>query len=99
MPRSHRRRKDEVPLALGRLRGSVTSSAAYQGRAYAVRSVSGDGSTREYLCPGCAQQIPLGTPHVVVWPADGVSGLAERRHWHTRCWQTRDARPSGNAYH
>ena len=25
------------------------------------------------------------------WPAQGVGGIDERRHWHTRCWQSRHA--------
>ena len=35
--------------------------------------------------------IFVGTPHVVVWPAQGVGGIDERRHWHTRCWSARHA--------
>ncbi len=39
-------------------------------------------ATKEYLCPGCNQEIRPGTGHLVVVP------LAEpgmRRHWHTPC--------------
>ena len=28
-----------------------------------------------------------GIPHVVVWPADGLGDLTDRRHWHTPCWR------------
>ena len=48
-----------------------------------------------YRCPGCDQEIALGVPHVVVWPADdrGESGwggrVDDRRHWHTPCWNAR----------
>ena len=41
--------------------------------------------------PGCHQGIAVGTAHVVAWPAQGVGGIDERRHWHTRCWQSRHA--------
>ena len=44
------------------------------------------GATRAYLCPGCSQDVRPGVPHVVVWPADGVGGLDQRRHWHSACW-------------
>ena len=54
--------------------------------------VTGAASTRAYLCPGCQHNIALGTPHVVVWPADGMGGLDDRRHWHTPCWSARGRR-------
>jgi hypothetical protein len=38
-----------------------------------VRSISGTAATKAYRCPGCDQEIPAGTPHVVAWPAgDGA---------------------------
>src|SRR6266508_3658836 len=62
-----------------------------------VRRVSGSASAKSYRCPGCDQQIPPATPHVVAWPEDpsllsalaGGAALDERRHWHTGCWQRR----------
>ncbi|TCO18479.1 hypothetical protein EV652_11523 [Kribbella steppae] len=62
-----------------------------------VRRVSGSGSSKAYRCPGCEQQIPPATPHVVVWPENpsllaaigGAQSLDERRHWHSACWQRR----------
>jgi hypothetical protein len=95
-PSKHAR--PHVPLDVTRLQGGATRDESYRGRTWTVRSVSGASSTRAYLCPGCQQDIPPGTPHVVVWPADGVGGLEDRRHWHTGCWQRRDARPSGASY-
>ena len=66
---------------------------------WVVRSVSGAGSTKTYRCPGCDQEIKPGIPHLVAWPADteesswrGGSGLDERRHWHTPCWNARGRR-------
>ncbi|HSK58625.1 MAG TPA: hypothetical protein VK935_06180 [Actinomycetospora sp.] len=71
---------------------------------WVVRSISGTAATKSYRCPGCEQEIPAGTPHVVAWPADEPEGTGrhgaerscraeggspERRHWHTRCWQRR----------
>jgi hypothetical protein len=65
---------------------------------WVVRQVTGSAATRAYRCPGCDQQIRPATPHVVAWPAsfrdgeDEDSGLAERRHWHTACWNARGRR-------
>ncbi|MDS1270486.1 ATP/GTP-binding protein [Lipingzhangella sp. LS1_29] len=56
---------------------------------WAVRRVSGAAATKSYRCPGCAQEIPAGTPHVVAWPVDTGGGVEERRHWHTACWERR----------
>jgi hypothetical protein len=61
---------------------------------WVVRSVTGSAATKPYRCPGCDQQIPPATPHVVAWPADG-GGLDDRRHWHTGCWRSRLRRRPG----
>ncbi|GLZ48006.1 hypothetical protein Acsp06_41910 [Actinomycetospora sp. NBRC 106375] len=52
-----------------------------------VRSISGTAATKTYRCPGCQQEIPPGTSHVVAWPADEVQEDTDRRHWHTGCWR------------
>lgn len=61
---------------------------------WVVRSVPGAASAKTYRCPGCDQEIPPGTAHVVVWPAY-TPGLAERRHWHAPCWNGRLRRHTG----
>ncbi|WP_377465267.1 hypothetical protein [Populibacterium corticicola] len=47
-------------------------------------------SDKTYICPGCNHSIAPGLAHVVAWANDSLFGqdaaLAERRHWHTRCW-------------
>jgi hypothetical protein len=53
-----------------------------------VRAVPGAAATKTYRCPGCDQEIPAGTAHVVVWPAF-TSGVTDRRHWHRVCWERR----------
>ncbi len=98
MPRANRRRRDEEPLDRDRLSGSTTTTERYAGGVWNVRRISGARSTRPYLCPGCQQDIAVGTAHVVAWPAEGAGGVGDRRHWHTGCWQRRDARPAGNPY-
>ena len=89
MPRANRRRRDldSRPMA----GSSEVATESYAGKSWHVRRLSGASSSREYRCPGCHQGIAVGTPHVVAWPAHGVGGIDERRHWHTRCWQSRHA--------
>jgi hypothetical protein len=92
MPRSTRRRRDDVPLALGRLGRGGTTHETYAGQRWSVRHLSGQSSDRTYLCPGCEQDIVPGTAHVVAWPDEGVGGVGDRRHWHTSCWAARERR-------
>lgn len=56
-----------------------------------MRSVPGADAAKAYRCPGCAQLIAAGTPHVVVWPAADLDA-DDRRHWHRACWDARDRR-------
>lgn len=44
---------------------------------------------KQYLCPGCQQEIPVGTAHFVVVPLDLPD---DRRHWHKSCWKQRAKR-------
>jgi hypothetical protein len=63
--------------------------------AWRVRAVTGAAATKAYVCPGCNQTIPAGTPHVVAWPAERLGafgGPGDRRHWHTPCWAARSRR-------
>lgn len=41
-------------------------------------------ATKEYLCPGCNQEIRAGTGHIVVVP---LSEPGMRRHWHEPCFE------------
>ena len=40
--------------------------------------------------------VPSGTAHVVAWADDGQFGpdsaVADRRHWHSSCWDARTRR-------
>ncbi len=49
-------------------------------------------SRKVYTCPGCQQEIPVGTGHLVVVPV-GAADL--RRHWHRPCWENRKNRRPG----
>jgi len=93
MPRENRRRNEHRPLAAGGF--GETTTERYAGSLWTVRRVSGARATRTYLCPGCQQEVAVGTPHVVAWPADGRGDLGDRRHWHTPCWRARDRRRPG----
>lgn len=56
------------------------------GREFVVRTLRGNAEGRTYRCPGCHHTLSSGTPHLVVWPNDGMLGVEDRRHWHARCW-------------
>lgn len=59
-----------------------------------VRPLTGAASTKLYTCPGCNREIPIASPHVVVWPVEkallSTDALDERRHWHTACWERKN---------
>jgi hypothetical protein len=61
---------------------------------WVIRLVPGSASAKSYRCPGCDQEIPPGTPHLVAWPAE-LPGPSERRHWHRTCWEQRMRRRPG----
>lgn len=70
-------------------------SQSWRGEEYRVRPVTGASSAaRPYRCPGCDQLLAAGVAHLVAWPADDLDA-ADRRHWHTACWQARDRRAPG----
>ncbi|MDT0327680.1 ATP/GTP-binding protein [Nocardiopsis lambiniae] len=55
-----------------------------------IRRVIGAAAVKVYRCPGCAQEIPVGMAHVVVWRPYGDGD--DRRHWHSSCWDRRSRR-------
>ncbi len=92
MPRQNRRRSDEPAglAAEGIGRGAPRTESGPDGD-WLVRRITGAAATKTYRCPGCDQEIPPGTAHLVVWPV-GASGEQHRRHWHTPCWKARSRR-------
>jgi len=82
------------PLDLDRALGSAPRREAGPGGEWFSRRVKS--SDKTYTCPGCYQQIPPGTGHIVAWQADSIMGdaaaLEGRRHWHTGCWAGRNRR-------
>lgn len=80
-----------VPLDLERALGGQRSESGPDGE-WTVRTVRA--GAKVYLCPGCSQQIPIGTEHVVAWPTDPLigGGPDQRRHWHASCWTARGRR-------
>jgi hypothetical protein len=85
-------------LDLERARRGVDLVETWQDEQWRVRMVPGSAAVKSYRCPGCDQEIRPGVPHLVVWPLTGPAvpapgdGPAERRHWHSGCWQARDRR-------
>jgi len=59
-----------------------------------VRLVHPFQAVKAYVCPGCNQEIPPRTGHVVVVPLDATD---LRRHWHRACWEFRNRRRPGRA--
>ena len=93
MPRRNRDRREPI-RELG-TSGWQRTESARDGEWY-VRNVSATHTTKTNRCPGCDHEIAPGTTHVVVWPADELGTVADRRHWHLGCWQARERRrPSG----
>ncbi|HEX7661560.1 MAG TPA: hypothetical protein VF444_18960 [Pseudonocardiaceae bacterium] len=77
------------------LGGGVTRIESDHIGDWLVRQVPGASATKMYRCPGCDHEIRPGTPHVVVWPADEQGSVADRRHWHSACWEARHRRGTG----
>lgn len=80
---------EHVPVDVERALGGVRHVSDGDGE-WTVRRVTGD---KTYRCPGCQQEIPPGTRHVVAWARDAIggeaAGLESRRHWHASCWERR----------
>jgi hypothetical protein len=109
-PRRARRLADETPRRgrrgaapgaprSGRDEGEPASVGPEQTESWpdgdwVVRLVPGAASAKSYRCPGCDQEIPAGTPHLVAWPSLSP-GPTERRHWHRPCWDRRIQRRPG----
>ena len=100
MPRSNRVRRGgrraarsepavTADLDVGRALGGTERLESRPDGDWYVRPVHGGASAKAYRCPGCQQEIAPGVSHLVVWPADGMLDVSDRRHWHTPCWQRR----------
>ncbi len=92
MSRRSRKRpwgQEHVPVDVVRARGGLQQVTGPGGATFNVRRIPA--GAKEYLCPGCNQVIPVGAAHVVAWATEHLWGadaaLAERRHWHSSCWQ------------
>jgi hypothetical protein len=88
-PRKSRRARTEVTWPLGPERPE-----SWPDGDWIVRQIPGAATTKAYRCPGCDQEIPPGTAHVVAWPAE-APGVEMRRHWHRACWERRLSRRPG----
>jgi hypothetical protein len=93
VPRKNNRRDDAPALDLEKVqRGAAWVVTAGDGT-WRVRTITAAGAVKIYRCPGCDHQIAVGVPHVVVWPeASGEGLVADRRHWHTACWNSHTRR-------
>lgn len=101
MPRANRprrRRGAPRPAPSRPLPDLGVAEVEFAGQAWSVRRVRGNDSGRSYRCPGCQQEVSAATAHTVVWPAEAMRGLENRRHWHTPCWEAREQRRPGGSW-
>ncbi|WP_233162176.1 hypothetical protein [Glycomyces salinus] len=91
MPRKNRRRSEPEPRRSTAMDSTIVDGP---GGRFQVRRITGSAAEKTYRCPGCDLEIRPGTPHTVAW-SDGGGG-ADRRHWHTGCWNARDRRRPGH---
>ncbi len=66
---SRRRPKGRPPSPV-----KTQQTVEWQGEVWVVSPIRGSTSTKDYRCPGCDQEIPPATPHVVVWPEETIAG-------------------------
>lgn len=64
------------------------------GQVVEVRRVQPYQAMKRYVCPGCNQDIPARTGHLVAVP---IAAPDLRRHWHRGCWEARHRRRPGRA--
>ncbi|KNC18812.1 ATP/GTP-binding protein [Arthrobacter sp. RIT-PI-e] len=97
-PRSSARPKWDAPPEpdLERARVGLPLRQSAPDGEWTVRRITERNAAKTYTCPGCHASILPGIAHLVVWREDSLFGpetaLADRRHWHVRCWQTRSFR-------
>ena len=81
MPRKNRRAPLEyLPSPAPVERSNAPAWASAPG--VEVREVASD---KAYRCPGCDHQVRPGLRHLVVVPEGAAD---DRRHWHSKCWQS-----------
>lgn len=97
-PRGSFRPKWDAPpeIDLERARAGLPLRESAPDGEWSVRRITERNAAKTYTCPGCNSSILPSIAHLVVWREDSLFGpetaLADRRHWHVRCWQTRSFR-------
>lgn len=83
-------------LDLERARAGIARRESAPDGVWVVRTMTARKAEKAYICPGCSTAVLPGIAHLVVWADDHLfgeeAGLAERRHWHTNCWTSRNFR-------
>ncbi len=69
-----------IPDGLPDTRTSLRGLTAEGHEAWLIRGIAG----KLYRCPGCHDEIPIGTDHVVVHYVRRAGG-SDHHHWHRRC--------------
>jgi hypothetical protein len=88
--RPHKPERSQAAQDEDRPFGHGGGTEEWQGEEWIVRPITGSASAKHYRCPGCDQEIPPGTAHLVAWREYG--GGDDRRHWHRACWNAKDRR-------
>jgi len=92
VPRKNNRKDNDTGLDEEKARRGVERVVSTPDGQWLLRNIPVTGAVKTYRCPGCDHEIGPGVAHVVAWPADERGDLADRRHWHTACWNSRDRR-------
>ncbi|MEI6620858.1 MAG: hypothetical protein WCP28_03000, partial [Actinomycetes bacterium] len=92
MGRHNRRRPDPASERPGTGAFGIAERISDDSGEWSVRRVAGSDSGKRYLCPGCNQDVLASSAHIVAWPEGWSTGVDDRRHWHTACWQARSRR-------
>ena len=83
-------------LDLERARAGIARRESAPDGEWMVRTMTARNAEKTYICPGCSTAVLPGIAHLVVWADDhlfgAAAGMAERRHWHTNCWTSRNFR-------
>lgn len=103
MPRSNRPRRSGRSSSGGggvppSLRRPAMTEVRYAGQVWVVREVRPNDTGRSYRCPGCQGEVGADVAHTVVWPAETMQTVENRRHWHSVCWAARERRRPGGSF-
>jgi hypothetical protein len=72
------------PNRRSRHRATVFVDDPITGTPAELRRIQPFAANKEYICPGCNQEIRSGVAHIVIVPLNATD---LRRHWHSPCYE------------